>query len=108
MYELNSKNTISCLFLILSIFFVESTHADENQKVCNLKKSDWKKLEKSDTLAKCNSGDILTLTVLGGSQADAMTAMSRICFIDTIEMVNSGYVTSFVCKHTGKILPLTN
>ena len=59
-------------------------------------------------MAKCNLGDVLTLTVVGGSQAGAMNSMSRICFIDTIEMVNSGYVTSFVCKHTGKILPLTS
>lgn len=108
MRKLNLKNTISCLFLISSIFFVENSFADEIQKVCNLKKSDWKKLDKSNTLARCNLGDVLTLTVIGGSQADAMNSMSRICFIDSIEMVNSGYATSFVCKHTGKILPLTN
>ena len=108
MRKFNLKHTVSWLFLIFSVFFVETSYADEDQKVCNLKKSDWKKLDKSSTLAQCNSGDVLTLTVIGGSQADAMTSMSRICLIDTIEMVNSGYVTGFVCKYSGKILPLIN
>ncbi len=100
------KKVISIAALMTFMSFV---HADEDKKVCNIK--DIKQLASkgiSKDLELCKKGDILVFNSEHTRLIRISNAMSRVCEISSIKLVNRNMPTSGICTYTGKILEVVN
>ena len=100
------KTLIVMTALMMSASFI---HADDDKKVCNIK--DIKQLASkgiSKDLELCNKGDILVFNAETTRLIRISNAMSRVCEIPSIKLVNRNIPTSGICLYTGKILEVVN
>jgi len=104
--------TLIVLVISFGIFVSPMVSAQDSSetKVCHITGRNFDTLSDDgawpENLTSCKKGDVIAFDQEGTRLNEMIVAISRVCDINTVSMVNRNIPTAAVCIYTGKILPV--